>query len=179
MVTAEPRLLAVLTLPYNLERDPGRIPMVDAVELSNGSPKGLAFARRHRLQILALADSLRVPLVASSNNHGWGSTAAAWTALRIPGWRDLSPADLDAQIRATLRAPWAPVGVIERTALAPGNGFFATATTLPRLLVHAWRMALPLERMAALAWLWSIWLLRSSWRDGTASAAARRKRSAA
>ena len=179
VAAGEPRLLTVLTLPYNLERDPARIPVVDAVEISNGSPRGLAFARRHRLQILALADSLQVPLVASSNNHGWGSTAAAWTALRIPGWQRLSPLDLEAAIRATLRAPSAPVGVAERNALALGSGFLSDAATLPRLLVHAWRIARPLERIAALAWLWGIWLLRGSWRAGTAAAARQRTRSIA
>ena len=86
MAPSAGRPLVLLTLPFDLGRSPGRAPRIDAIEISNGSPRGLGFARLYRTRILSLADSLRVPVVASSNNHGWGATAVGWTALRLARW---------------------------------------------------------------------------------------------
>ena len=69
-----------------------------AVEANDASPRGLRQSKRDRAQILALADSLDLALVAGSNNHGWGRTAAAWTLIRIPGWQRMSPASLETAI---------------------------------------------------------------------------------
>ncbi|MEO6444792.1 MAG: hypothetical protein ABIZ91_15140 [Gemmatimonadaceae bacterium] len=153
------RPLVVLTLPFDVDRVPGSVPLVDAIEIADASPRGLAFARQHRALIERLADSLHVPLVASSNNHGWGATAAAWTAIRIEHWDTLSALQLDARIRAALRARPADVRVIERRALAEGGGFLADALIIPRLLLHVWRMLTWPERFAFALWAWGIWAL--------------------
>ena len=153
------RPLALLTLPFDINRSPAGVPHLDAIEISDGAPRGLGFARRYRVQIQALADSLRVPVVASSNTHGWGATAVAWTAMRIPGWRTLSPKLLDEHIRALLQTPNAQVSVVERNGLAEARSGLATLLTLPRFLAQIWRMAEPLERASAVAWIWILWLL--------------------
>ena len=169
--TSEPAPLALLTLPFSLDWSPTQTPRIAAIELSDASPRGLDFAYRHRERIMALADSLGVAMVASSNLHGWGATAAAWTALRIPGWRRLDAEALDRRIRETLQDREWPVTVVERQSLTPGESLVARALVLPRLLVHTWRMLTPLERLSCLLWLWIPWLLRRRARVGTLTAA--------
>ena len=153
------RPLVLLTLPFDLGRSPGRAPRIDAIEISNGSPRGLGFARLHRTRILSLADSLRVPVVASSNNHGWGATAVSWTALRLERWQAMSPLDLDEQIRATIIQRPEVVRVVERSSLAPSDGRLEEMLAVPRLIVHVLRIAHPLERVAFAVWIWAIWLI--------------------
>lgn len=149
---ASDRPLALLTLPFDLGRAPHRPPRIDAIELTNGAPKGLRFSRENRTRILQLAESLDVPLVASSNHHGWGSTAVAWTAIRIPGWQQLDPLALDAAIRSALGGPAGDVFVVERAGLPAASSTAGHLLTLPRLALHAARMATAPERLAGLGW---------------------------
>src|SRR6185437_5373401 len=66
----------VQTIPDNL----GRLPAPDstgvhgviAIELSDGSPRGIEQGQRDHARIMHLADSLDLALVAGSDNHGWG-----------------------------------------------------------------------------------------------------------
>ncbi|MDP1861553.1 MAG: hypothetical protein Q8K82_23010 [Gemmatimonadaceae bacterium] len=159
MAPAAGRPLVLLTLPFDLGRSPGRAPRIDAIEISNGSPRGLGFARLHRTRILSLADSLRVPVVASSNNHGWGATAVGWTALRLERWQAMSPLALDEQIRATIIQRPEVVRVVERSALALSDGRLEEMLAVPRLIVHILRIAHPLERVSFAVWIWAIWLI--------------------
>jgi hypothetical protein len=147
------RPLALLTLPFDLERALHRPPRIDAIELTNGAPKGLRFSREHRARIVHLADSLDVPLVASSNHHGWGSTAVAWTTMRLPGWRQLTPLALDAAIRQTLGAPADGVHVVERAGLSAAGPALVQWLTVPRLAWHAAAMATVPERVVTVGWL--------------------------
>lgn len=135
-------------------------PPVDlsAVELSSASPRGIGFALRNRTAILSLADSHDLSVVAGSNNHGWGRTAAAWSVMRIPGWRRLSPRELDASIRKTIRVSGRDaVVVVERRAMAAGDYSAPLALTVPRLL---WTMLTTLtwpERFAWIGWTWGLY----------------------
>lgn len=126
-----------------------------AVELSDASPRGLQQSRRDRARILSLADSLDLALVAASNNHGWGRTAAAWTLMRIEGWRELTPAQLNAAIEGKLHserrgASW----VVERRVAWSGPSPVALAVTAPAV---AWSMfggIGPGERVSWILWSW-------------------------
>lgn len=144
--------LALLTLPFDLGRAATRPPRLHAIELTSAAPKGLRFARQHRARIVALADSLGVALVSASNHHGWGSTVASWTALRLPGWRALDALELDRSIRASLQARPRDVTVVERRRLE-GWSQAHVAATAPRFLWHVLRSATPAERLAAMGWI--------------------------
>src|SRR5690606_27206171 len=76
---------------------------VEAIELLDGDPRGLAQSDREWAHIMRLADSLDVALVSASNLHGWGSTAASWNLMRIPGWRTMSPEEVGARIEWMIR----------------------------------------------------------------------------
>lgn len=151
-----PEPVALLTLPARLAQLPdgaaGTLP-IGGVEISDASPKGLEFAHRHRAALLALADSLDVPLVAGTNHHGWGRTTAAWNVVRIPGWRDLPPAVLAERIAQRIRDEGhAAVRVIERNPPRPATRG-EVAVTMP---TAAWRLFAtlsPAERLGWLGWI--------------------------
>src|SRR5207247_1127404 len=97
----------IQTIPDNLNKivaapGPSRAG-ARAVELIDGSPRGLAQGRRERARIVHLADSLDLALVADSDNHGWGRAAPGWTLMRIDGWRGMSSDSLARAIESALR----------------------------------------------------------------------------
>ena len=98
-----------------------------------------------------------------------------WTALRLERWQAMSPLDLDEQIRATITQRPEMVRVIERSALALGDGRLEEILAVPRLIVHILRIAPPLERVALAIWIWAVWLIarrrRSRRRSGNLAAA--------
>lgn len=160
----------VLTIPSGLESvvasTPDTIGFV-AVELSDASPRGLEQSRRDRERLLRMADSLDLALVAASNNHGWGRTAAAWTLMRIPGWRHLPPDRLGDAIEQKLhrdrrQASW----VAERRVPWAGNDPVALAATVPAITWNMFGGMSPAERVSWLAWTWALALLLVGRRNG-------------
>lgn len=128
------------------------------VELSDAAPRAFDFVHDNRAGLLALADRFDLAVVAGSDNHGWGRTAAAWSVLSIPGWRDKSPADLGAAIERELRTSRRrAVRVLERRRPDPSRA--TLALTGPAVL---WTVVTTLswpERASWLAWGWGGWLL--------------------
>ncbi len=76
---------------------------VRAIEIVDGSPRGLAQSRTGRAAIVHLADSTNLALVAGSDHHGWGRTAAGWTLMYVPGWRAATAEELSVQISKIIR----------------------------------------------------------------------------
>jgi len=158
---AAPALL-ILALPGDIRKVPedeklGWAPL-SAVELSAGSPQGFEQATRERAAIIRLADDMNLAVVAGSDNHGWTHTAGAWSVMRIPHWRAMSPAQLDAAIRWTIHDKRRmAVGVIARRTLPPATSRFGLALTAPEL---AWEVSTLLtwpERGSWLFWTWGAW----------------------
>jgi hypothetical protein len=131
-------------------------PSVDAIEIVDGSPRGLSQGRRDRARIVRLADSLDLALVTGSDNHGWGRAAPGWTLLRIPGWRGMPTDSLSRRIEEILRiGRRQATRVIERR-IADGTSPIALVFALPAV---AWRMFTTLgadERVMWLVWAWGI-----------------------
>lgn len=157
----EPTL--VLTLPESLDDVPAQtadsVGFV-AVEINDASPRGLRQSRRDRARIIALADSLDLALVAASNNHGWGRTVAAWTLVRIPGWRSLTPQRLGQAIERKVHGERREATVVvERRMPYAGESPAALAGTLPAI---TWQMFAGIgaaERASWLAWTWALTFL--------------------
>jgi hypothetical protein len=152
----------VETVPARLRQVPARTndaPGVDAIEIVDGSPRGLAEDRRDRQQIVHIADSLNLALVAGSDNHGWGHTAPGWTLLRVPGWRGMRTDSLSRRLEDVLRGGRRQAArTVERRVAAATNpvsvGFAAPLV--------AWRMLTTLsadERVMWLIWAWGLVLL--------------------
>ncbi|MBV9110782.1 MAG: PHP domain-containing protein [Gemmatimonadetes bacterium] len=147
-------VVLVLTIPGSLDGLSPSVPL-NAVELSDAAPRGLRSGELQRDAILRLARERRLALVAASDNHGWGRTAAAWTVVSIPGWREMAPSALDIAIRQVLLHAPGNVRVVERRRL-PTGGVAARIATVPRA---AWLMARTLswpERASWIAWIAAI-----------------------
>jgi hypothetical protein len=151
------RPVVLLTLPGNLKT--GSQIAVDGIELSDAAPRGLGQADAESGVIGQMARDRNESLVASSNNHGWASASPAWSVMRIPNWRSMTPAQLDIAIRGTiLREGLAAVRVIDRR--VPGAiSSLGVALTVPDT---AWRMLTTMswtERASWLVWIWTAYVL--------------------
>jgi hypothetical protein len=138
------------------------------IEASDGSPRGLAQSATGRDTILSTSSRLGLALVAGSDNHGWGRLAPAWSVLRIPGWRGLTPAQLDIEIRRTIvTRGTSSVQVIERRTAPPShNAVEAALGGVTAGLVMARTMSSE-ERVSWIAWSWGlcVWSLRLARRN--------------
>ena len=151
----------IQTIPNNLSRVPlptrGKLGGVHAIELVDADPRGLRQSMEERDLILQIADSLDLTLVSGSNHHGWGRTAAAWNLIRVPGWQELPPEELGAEIEALVRGgPTDQIQIAERRRIrlyAPREPPFVEALTAPRLAVHILRSLTFPERLAWLPWI--------------------------
>jgi hypothetical protein len=138
-----------LVVPYSAQDLSGVI----GIELVDGSPRGLEQVRRERSEILALADSLDLAVIAAANLHGWGRTVAGWSVMRIPGWPALTPRGLAEVIEDTLHAERRnAVQVVERRMPYHGGRPALLAATLPWLTWEHFRMLGTAERVSWLVW---------------------------
>jgi hypothetical protein len=178
---APPMLL--LSLPGNI----GRIPAsetdgpvrIAGVEAIDGSPRGMAQTARDRDAIIALAEARHLALVSASDNHGWGRTSPAWSVLRIPGWREMTPSELDIAIRHTIvsQGTRAVKVIARRTAPAPRNRVEMAAGGIVVALVMMRTMNVS-DRFSWAAWSWGLCFLslRSARRNANKSRARLKKR---
>ena len=97
------------TIPGNLDKVPAAGPDlgagggVQAIEIVDGSPRGLTQSHRDRARIDTLVNKLNLAVVSGSDNHGYGRAASAWTLIRIPGWRGMSGDSLSRRIEEVIR----------------------------------------------------------------------------
>ena len=125
-----------------------------AIELIDGSPRGLAQTRRQRAQIVHLADSLNLALVAGSDNHGWGMAAPGWTLMRAAGWRGMPTDSLSSVVERILRVGRrTSTRVVERRVASDDTplALLGTGVTVP------WRLFTMLPDDARVVWLVWIW----------------------
>jgi hypothetical protein len=177
------RPVIVQTIPGSLGHIPRagmvKVVPVTAIEVADAAPRGLSDGDRNRAWILALSDTLALAIVSGSDNHGWGRTAAAWSVMRVPGWRGLAPPALEQRIEDGIRSGGRrAAGVIERTRpvwpSVPGargiGDWVSIATGAPRFLVQfIWQLTATRswpERLSWMAWLWAV-VLFVMWRDAT------------
>jgi predicted metal-dependent phosphoesterase TrpH len=155
--------LLVETIPGNLSKFASTAahaaPAVDAIEIVDGSPRGLSQTRRERTRIAHLADSLNLALVSGSDNHGWGRAAPGWTMLRIPGWRGMSTDSLSRLIETILRIGRRQATRVVERRVADATSPISLVFAAP---VVAWRMFTTLsadERIMWLVWTWGLVIL--------------------
>ena len=151
--------ILLLAMPGNIVRIPpnestGPIRLA-GIEASDGSPRGLAQSASDRNGILALAGNLQLALVSGSDNHGWGRTAPAWSVLRIPDWRSMTPTELELAIRRTIitRGPSSVQVIARRTAPPPSRRIEIVFGGLAVGLLMMRTMNLR-ERFSWIAWGW-------------------------
>ncbi len=166
------------TFPGNLAnvvaaRGPGTAG-IRAIEIVDGAPKGLGQTRRERARIVHLADSTNLALVAGSNHHGWGHTAAGWTLMFMPAWRSATPEQLSANIGRILRGGGRKsTRVVERYVADTESGL-ALPFTVPLVVWGMLRTLSADERVLWLAWTFAIYLIWRFRRARTIRSAAAR-----
>ncbi|HYN82763.1 MAG TPA: hypothetical protein VES88_14840 [Gemmatimonadaceae bacterium] len=134
-------------------------PYIVAIEITDGSPRGLAQADRDRNVIIRRADSLGLALVSGTNNHGWGWVIPAWTLVTVPNWRQLPPDSLSAAIDAALRTgPRTAVKVVERRRPTLASTL-SLPLTLPVAIAETVASLTIAERIVWVVWIWAVWLL--------------------
>jgi hypothetical protein len=144
-----------LVVPFTADQPAGVI----GIELNDGSPRGLEQVKRERAEILALADSFDLAVIAAANLHGWGRTVAAWSFMEIPGWQSLSPEAMGDAIEAALHAERREsVTVVERRMPYHDGSRALIVATLPWLAWEHFRMLGVAERASWLVWL-LIWVV--------------------
>lgn len=153
----------VQTIPFNLARfaGPGQdsLSYTNALELNDGAPKGLTMGLKRHAELLQLADSLNLALVAGSDNHGWGNTASGWTLIRVPGWRDMTPGALAVALETAMSRGRNATQVVERrTPLLLSVP--QVAMTVPMMFISAARGLTPPERVSWIVWGWTSLLVR-------------------
>jgi hypothetical protein len=157
------------TLPGNLSKIPATTSQgatgVSAIEIVDGSPRGLSQTRRERARIVRIADSLNLALVVGSDNHGWGRAAPGWTLMRIPGWRGMTTDSLSRRIEGVLR-----VGRREATRnverrIAGGVTPIGLAFAAPAIVLRMLTTLSPDERVMWIVWVWAIALAPRVWRS--------------
>lgn len=130
-----------------------------AIELVDAAPRGLAQLDREEEKIREIASRLGLILVAASNNHGFGRTAAAWNLVRIPQWRGMTPEEAGLLIEDRLRASdSSSIDIVRR--LRPTVHGVSVAATLPVMLFQIVTTLTTAERFVWIAWIWAIALLR-------------------
>jgi hypothetical protein len=151
--------VVIETLPGDFEKvkdSTAKGVSVVAMEIIDGSPRGLAQGRRDRSRIVHLADSLNFALVTGTDNHGWGRTAPGWTLLRIPGWRGMTADSLSRRIEDVIRSGRRSATRPVERIVAGGQNPFSLALT-PILVL--WRMLTTLsadERVMWIIWTWAL-----------------------
>jgi hypothetical protein len=161
--------VVVQTIPFNLAKFAGpstrdSLTPTTALEIHDGAPKGQTMALHRRAELLRLADSLNLALVAGSDHHGWASTATGWTLVSIPGWRALSPAGLAVAFEGALARGRSGSCVVERR--TPTLMGAAVVATVPVMLWTTWRATSPLNRASWMGWAWAPLAVRAArrWR---------------
>lgn len=153
-----------LVVPFTQDQPSGVI----AIELSDGSPRGLEQVKRERVEILALADSVDLAVIAAANLHGWGRTVAAWSLMEIQGWQEMTPEGLGAVIEAELHAKRrGAVTVVERRVLYHDGSTVLKALTVPWLGWEYFRMLSVAERASWLLWLGLLGAVRANRSGGS------------
>ena len=175
--------ILLLSLPGNITRIPpsetdGAV-RIAGIEAIDGSPRGMAQSARDQDAVIALAEARHLALVSASDNHGWGRTAPAWSIMRIPGWRDMTPAAVDIAIRRTIlgQGTRAVKVIARRTAPPPRNRLETAAGGIVVALVMMRTMNVT-DRFSWAAWSWGLCFLslRSARRNANKSRARLKER---
>jgi hypothetical protein len=128
---------------------------VDGFEIVNSVPYCLDFPPLLKRQIIAHCRQKNLFVTGVSDNHGWGSATAAWSAMRIPRWESLPPEKLQKAVLSQLRRDgFQAVHVIERIKYFPENTWQLIISPLANL----WIFIRSLGFKLAISWVLWIWL---------------------
>lgn len=152
--------ISIVAIPGPIDADVERsamltTPRLRAIEYVDGSPRGLEQRARQAGLIRDRAETLGLTLVAGSNLHGWGYTAAAWSLVTVPDWRDRSPDSLGVLLELALARPGA-VSIVERKRFRGETAGPRVALTAVDMLAGTVTQLTLFERAAWIGWIWVV-----------------------
>ncbi|MEO7086018.1 MAG: hypothetical protein ABI442_06790 [Gemmatimonadaceae bacterium] len=160
--------LLIETVPGNLDKVPAstdKMPVgVQAIEIVDGSPRGLTQGRRDHNRIIKIADSLNLALVTGSDNHGWGRAAPGWTLMRIGGWRGMPTDSLSSRIEHALREGRRAATRTAERRVAEASNPAEVVFAAPLVLWRMFTTLSPDERVMWLIWTWGAVLVMRAYR---------------
>ncbi len=132
---------------------------MDGFEIINSAPKALDFPLEYRRRIVDLCRTHHLCMTGISDNHGYGYATAAWNAMALPGWRQLSPEQIEPVVIKTLkdRGPDA-VQVLERVRYEPQTRWQYVAAPLGALVIYV-RLLQPAQAVSWVLWIWGFWTI--------------------
>ena len=131
----------------------------DGFEISNGAPRGLDFPFQCRQKILALCRQYNLIFNGASDNHGYGYTVPCWNVVHLPGWRSLSPLELETAVVAHLaKYRFDAVRVLERPRFRPANPLELALSPIGIALVYA-RTLNWAQTISWILWIWGLTFL--------------------
>ncbi len=134
---------------------------IDGFEVVNSAPEALDFPSHMRHEILNLCSLNNLLITGISDSHGYGFATAAWNALMLPGWRNMTRDSLEnAVIQKLKRDRFQAVRVLERARWVPSAPWEHLMAPLVAF-VFAWRSLTPLLAWSWIAWIWIGLLLYS------------------
>jgi hypothetical protein len=98
-------------------------------------------------------------MVAGSNHHGWGHTAAAWTLMYLPGWRGATPEQLGSGIGTVIRRGGRGATKVAERYVADTESGIALPLTVPLVVWGMLRTLSTDERVVWLMWALAIFLV--------------------
>jgi len=132
---------------------------IDGFEISSGDPRALGFPFRYRQKILELCRQHNLIFNGASDNHGYGSAVPCWNVLHLPGWRSLSPLELETAVVAHLaKYRSAAVRVLERPRFRPANRLELALSPIGISLVYARTLSWP-QTISWILWIWGLTFL--------------------
>ena len=132
---------------------------IRAIELIDGSPRGLGQGRRERARIIALADKDNLALVSGSDHHGWGHTASGWTLMYLKNWRAVRPTAIAGAIALNIRRGGRKSTRVAERYVANTDGWGRLPFTVAIVLWQMLRTLTTDERVIWIAWTIALALL--------------------
>jgi len=129
---------------------------INGFEIINSAPITLDFPPAYRKHIVELCRLHNLPMTGISDNHGYGYATAAWNALRLPGWRDMDPDQLESAVLKTLKTKgFEAVEVLERARYNPETSLGLLLSPLNDAGLY-WRSLSVAETFSWIGWIWLI-----------------------
>ncbi|OYV73149.1 MAG: hypothetical protein B7Z72_03145, partial [Gemmatimonadetes bacterium 21-71-4] len=127
---------------------------VDGFEIWTSTPQAMSMPPSGRRTVIAWSRLENRPVFGSTDMHGYGNAASVWNVVRLPGWRAMGAAALQAAILARLRTGgMAANQVVALRRWLPGTRM-GSAFDVPINLALLLRTASRPHALALLGWIW-------------------------
>jgi hypothetical protein len=136
---------------------------IQGFEIVNSAPIAGDFPPAYRRRIVELCRAHNLPMTGISDTHGWGYATAAWNAMRVPGWQQMDPDQLETVVLKTLKSEGVEaVEVLERARYNPEQFLSLLCSPFIDAGIY-WRSLQLLEVLSWIFWIWLATAIHKLW----------------